>query len=52
MRGGDSRGQGEGRRLKGRRLRPVGRGGALVRHTIPLGIVIFLVFFIKFRTIE
>jgi len=36
------RGQGEGRRLNGRRLRPVG-GGAPVRYTIPLGIVIFLV---------
>jgi len=32
-RGGDSRGQGEGIRLNGRRLTPVG-GGSPVRHTI------------------
>jgi len=42
MRLGDSRGQGEGRRLNGRRLRQ--GGGTPVRYTIPLGIVIFLVF--------
>jgi len=44
--GGDSMGQGEGRRLNGRRIRPVG-GGAQLRHTILIGIVIFLVLIIQ-----
>jgi len=38
----DSRGQGEGTKVKA--TKTSGGGGAPVRHTIPLGIVIFLVF--------
>jgi len=42
-RGGDLRGQGEGTKVKATKTSGGGGGGTPVRHTIPLGIVIFLV---------
>jgi len=48
--GGESRGQGEGTKVKAT-IRPVEGGKTTFRHTIPLRIVIFLVLLLLYNII-